>query len=66
MIEEWTVNNDGHSVVLNKERHSSSDKDILTADVKVSSLDNNILVEKGDGLFVMVQQTISNTAIIPL
>ena len=52
LIEEWTVNNDGHSVVLNKERHSSSDKDILTADVRVSSLDNNILVEKGDGLFV--------------
>lgn len=52
LIEEWTVNNDGHSVVLNKERNSSSDKDILTADVRVSSLDNNILVEKGDGLFV--------------
>lgn len=52
LIEEWTVNNDGHSVVLNKERHSSSDKDILTADVRVSSLDNNVLVEKGDGLFV--------------
>lgn len=52
LIEEWTVNNDGHSVVLNKERHSSSDKDILTADVRVSSLDNNILVEKGNGLFV--------------
>ena len=52
LIEEWTVNNDGHSVVLNKERHSSSDKDILTADVKVSTLDNNILVNKGDGLFV--------------
>ena len=52
LIEEWTVNNDGHSVVLNKERHPSNDKDILTADVRVSSLDNNILVEKGDGLFV--------------
>lgn len=52
LIEEWTVNNDGHSVILNKERHPSNDKDVLTADVRVSSLDNNILVEKGDGLFV--------------
>ena len=52
LIEEWTVNNDGHSVRLSKERHPSNDKDVLTADVKVSSLDNNILVEKGDGLFV--------------
>ena len=52
LIEEWTVNNDGHTVRLSKERHPSNDKDVLTADVKVSSLDNNILVEKGDGLFV--------------
>lgn len=52
LIEEWTVNNDGHSVRLSKERHPSNDKDVLTADVKVSSLDNNILVEKGDGLYV--------------
>ena len=52
LIEEWTVNNDGHSVVLNKERHPSSDKDILTADVRVSESENNILVENGDGMFV--------------
>ena len=52
LIEEWTVNNDGHSVRLSKERHPSNDKDVLTADVRVSSLDNNILVEKGDGLYV--------------
>ena len=52
LIEEWTVSNDGHSVRLSKERHPSNDKDVLTADVKVSSLDNNILVEKGDGLYV--------------
>ena len=52
LIEEWTVSNDSHSVRLSKERHPSNDKDVLTADVKVSSLDNNILVEKGDGLFV--------------
>ena len=52
LIEEWTVSNDGHSVRLSKERHPSNDKDVLTADVKVSSLDNNILVDKGDGLYV--------------
>lgn len=52
LIEEWTVSNDGHSVRLSKERHPSNDKDVLTADVRVSSLDNNILVEKGDGLYV--------------
>ena len=52
LIDEWVVNNDGHNVILNKERKSNVDKDILSADVRVSSLDNNILVEKGDGLYV--------------
>ena len=52
LIDEWVVNNDGHNVILKKERKSNVDKDILSADVRVSSLDNNILVEKGDGLYV--------------
>ena len=52
LIDEWDVNNDGHNVILKKERKSNVDKDVLTADVRVSSLDNNILVEKGDGLYV--------------
>ena len=52
LIDEWVVNNDGHNVFLKKERKSNVDKDILSADVRVSSLDNNILVEKGDGLYV--------------
>ena len=52
LIDEWDVNNDGHNVILKKERKSNVDKDILSADVRVSSLDNNILVEKGDGLYV--------------
>lgn len=52
LIDEWVVNNDSHNVILKKERKSNVDKDILSADVRVSSLDNNILVEKGDGLYV--------------
>lgn len=52
LIDEWVVNNDGHNVILKKERKSNVDKDVLSADVRVSSLDNNILVEKGDGLYV--------------
>ena len=52
LIDEWDVNNDGHNVILKKERKSNVDKDILSADVRVSTLHNNILVEKGDGLYV--------------
>ena len=52
LIDEWVVNNDGHNVILKKERKSNVDKDVLSADVRVSSLDNNILVGKGDGLYV--------------
>lgn len=52
LIDEWVVNNDSHNVILSKERKKDSDKDVLSADVRVSSLDNNILVEKGDGLYV--------------
>lgn len=52
LIDEWVVNNDNHNVILSKERKKDSDKDVLSADVRVSSLDNNILVEKGDGLYV--------------
>ena len=52
LIDEWDVNNDGHNVILKKERKSNVDKDILSADVRVSTLPNNILVEKGNGLYV--------------
>ena len=52
LIDEWDVNNDGHNVILKKERKSNVDKDILSADVRVSTLPNNILVENGDGLYV--------------
>ena len=52
LIDEWVVNNDSHNVILSKKRKEYGDKDVLSADVRVSSLDNNILVEKGDGLYV--------------
>ena len=52
LIDEWDVNNDGHNVILKKERKSNVDKDILSADVRVSSSNNNILVKNGDGLYV--------------
>lgn len=52
LIDEWVVNNDGHNVILKKERKSNVDKDVLSADVRVSTLPNNILVENGDGLYV--------------
>ena len=52
LIDEWDVNNDGHNVILNKERKSNVDKDILSADVRVSTSPNNILVENGNGLYV--------------
>lgn len=52
LIDEWEVSNENHNVILHKERKTSGDKDVLTADIRVSSLDNNILVEKADGLYV--------------
>ena len=52
LIDEWVVNNDSHNVILSKKRKKYGDKDVLSADVRVSSLDNNILVGKGDGLYV--------------
>ena len=52
LIDEWNVSNDGHNVILNKERKSNVDKDILSADVRVSESPNNILVDNGNGLYV--------------
>lgn len=48
MIDEWEVLNNGHNVKLNKQRNISG-KDILTADVNIAEIDNNILQEKGEG-----------------
>ena len=48
MIDEWEVLNDAHSVKLVKQRKVSG-KDILTADVNISTADNNILQERGEG-----------------
>lgn len=48
LIDEWEVLNDAHSVKLVKQRKVSG-KDILTADVNISTVDNNILEERGEG-----------------
>lgn len=49
MFDEWDVLNDAHSVKLVKSPHHVSGKDILTADVNISSMENNILEEIGEG-----------------
>ena len=43
LIEEWDVLNNGHSVKLDRARSTGSGKDILTADVNISNIENNIL-----------------------
>ena len=47
MIDEWEVLNTAHSVRLVKQRKTSG-KDILTADVNISSLEDNILEERSE------------------
>lgn len=49
---EWDVKNDGHSVTLTKIRQEANKADILSADVKISESDDNILVEKDHSLYV--------------
>ena len=48
---EWQVQSDGHTIALNKERNISGD-DILTADVKITSLADNILQDIDHALYV--------------
>lgn len=48
---EWQVQSDGHTIALNKERNISGD-DILTADVKITSLADNILQDIDHTLYV--------------
>jgi hypothetical protein len=61
MIDEWEVLNTAHSVKLVKQRKTSG-KDILTADVNISSLEDNIIEEKSEqGLHTLyVKGTASN------
>ena len=47
MIDEWEVLNTAHSVKLVKQRKTSG-KDILTADVNISSLEDNIIEETSE------------------
>ena len=51
IIEEWAVSNENHSVELVKNRNVDG-KDVLTADVKVSTLKNNILEVQKHELYV--------------
>lgn len=51
IIEEWVVSNENHSVELVKNR-SVDGKDVLTADVKISTLENNILEVQHHELYV--------------
>lgn len=51
IIEEWAVSNENHSVELVKDRNVDG-KDILTADVKISTLKNNILEVQKHELYV--------------
>ena len=61
MIDEWEVLNTAHSVKLVKQRKTSG-KDILTADVNISTLEDNIIEEKSEqGLHTLyVRGTASN------
>ena len=48
---EWDVRNDAHSVKLSKQRVEAGN-DLLSADVKISDDENNILVERDHYLYV--------------
>ena len=52
MLDEWDVLSEGHSVKLVKKPHQVSGKDILTADVKISDGEDNILVDRNHSLYV--------------
>jgi len=52
IIAEWDVNNEGHSIKLNKYRSEGAGKDILTADAKIHNGDNNILEDLNHELYV--------------
>lgn len=58
LIDEWTVA-DTDTIDLNKDR-SEPGQDILTANVKISDDADNMLVAKGDGLYV---SSSANTAV---
>lgn len=48
---EWQVQSEGHTIALNKERNISGD-DILTADAKISTIQDNILQDVDHMLYV--------------
>jgi len=52
IIEEWIVNNEAHNIELNKYRSEGQGKDVLTADAKIHSGNNNILEDLNHELYV--------------
>ena len=52
IIEEWEVLNEGHNVRLVKSRQEGKGHDILTADVRISPKENNIIEEVNHELYV--------------
>jgi len=52
IIEEWDVVNEGHTILLNKQRSTGSGKDMLSADAKIYNGANNILEDKDHTLYV--------------
>ena len=52
IIEEWDVNNEDHNVLLEKKRNETHGKDMLSADVKISPIANNILEDNDHKLYV--------------
>ena len=52
LITEWDVNNEFHTVKLTKTEHQVAGKDMLSADVNILDMDDNILEVVGHSLYV--------------
>lgn len=52
LIEEWTIETEGHTVLLNRKRNEKNGVDVLTADVKISNAKDNILTVQDNQLYV--------------
>ena len=52
IIEEWTINNQGHNIELNKHRSQGQGADVLSADAKIYNGNNNILEDLNHELYV--------------
>lgn len=52
IFEEWDVNNVNHTVTLTKTQHQTQGKDLLSADVNIAQIDDNILKVNSHSLYV--------------